>query len=635
MRVDQISDFNEVVSYYRRMLMLSKALKPDINATGLARLNKDSIGSELSAFSYFRVLANNISLYIGQIHEKTGELDEDKLIDLAFNDIDSIKNIHGVKGDIDLAEMKKQIRNCLAHAEYYLDFDGVKQISKPHIVGVTADNINVVIDNGKIQGTISFEDMRKFAENYLKAYASVLTEDTYSRSITTDIDTITTPEEYLDRTVKYRFIPRKDKSGMKIEDLYMRLIDIRKPKTPEEYLDTFNFVINLAETYKAESFDLKEETLPSKAKELFKKFVAFVGFDTFKDDESANISLNKILPSEAADTVALDLLTELPETLRQIIIREETIKSEQDMNKRENDFNDLIDTDYYSKYRYQGPMLFAYNLLGLAHYCFSYARGVNENNDKDIFDYFDIENLDGIKARYVSPDGTETPAPICELINPKIKATNRLDNAIGELRGLEKKKKKYAKLQKEFSKPENRHPEKELRLAQANSFLDEYEDKKKELEKQERQAKVELSKADDTIRKDSSEFFRHLRNSLSHGRYTIDFGDFKDLRNIVITFTDIDDKKESEPAYVFDLTARELVRLVEGLQNNINRAKTYIIPKKIENDLLKIATGKLHIDDKDIEESQTIEDALKGQEKSGEKPISIWAKEFFDDDPRI
>lgn len=82
------------------------------------------------------------------------------------------------------------------------------------------------------------------------------------------------------------------------------------------------------------------------------------------------------------------------------------------------------------------------------------------------------------------------------------------------------------------------------------------------------------------VYEDSSEIFRHLRNSIAHGRFRIDYNDFfkrNDFSRIKICFEDVDDKKiafkTGSPQKVFELTltVKELISLFDELKEKVNQ----------------------------------------------------------------
>ena len=72
---------------------------------------------------------------------------------------------------------------------------------------------------------------------------------------------------------------------------------------------------------------------------------------------------------------------------------------------------------------------------------------------------------------------------------------------------------------------------------------------------------------------DYSEFFRHLRNSIAHGNYTIDYNKAlhkKDLSKIEYTFIDYPEGEHEIPEFKVKLTANKLLKIINGIQTRVN-----------------------------------------------------------------
>ena len=63
MKVDQLSDFNEVIKYYKEILNLSKKLNPRTSHQDIPSIISHLTFNNYSELSYYRVMCNNISLF--------------------------------------------------------------------------------------------------------------------------------------------------------------------------------------------------------------------------------------------------------------------------------------------------------------------------------------------------------------------------------------------------------------------------------------------------------------------------------------------------------------------------------------------------------------------------------------------
>ena len=158
MKIDQLKDFNEVVKYYDEILEFVRKIKQkpnNIMAVTADFLNAERIHN-LGTMAPYRILLSNISLYISQVHEKTKEINDDELLNIAFSEIESLNNIVSKNSNISLSEKKRQIRNCLAHADYHIVLENMESydLSNELIGKATAvtTNIYIEIENDFIKG---------------------------------------------------------------------------------------------------------------------------------------------------------------------------------------------------------------------------------------------------------------------------------------------------------------------------------------------------------------------------------------------------------------------------------------------------------------------------------------------------
>lgn len=57
----------------------------------------------------YRVLCNNIALFITQMHEKSKDMDDDALLEMAFANIESLNTIESKKGELSIKEKKNKL----------------------------------------------------------------------------------------------------------------------------------------------------------------------------------------------------------------------------------------------------------------------------------------------------------------------------------------------------------------------------------------------------------------------------------------------------------------------------------------------------------------------------------------------
>ena len=158
----------------------------------------------------------------------------------------------------------------------------------------------------------------------------------------------------------------------------------------------------------------------------------------------------------------------------------------------------------------QKPFLYAKLAIALANYCFVYIREINKNRNRPIFEYNGID-LSGVTIKYLSKE---------ESIKRTINLREKLERA---------PKRKKDQIQKP---------------------IDRYGD----------------------VMVNSSNLFRHLRDSIAHNNYNIDYSKYintRKLDDIIITFRTYE-KYTDELDFEVEISVKEIKRLVKELQNSIN-----------------------------------------------------------------
>ena len=632
MKIEKLNDFNKVIQYYKEILKFAKALRANVSPSEISTLTMNFDIVNLDDFSYYRVLCNNISLFISQVHEKTLEMDDEQLLGSSFDRIQSINNIHGKNGEISLLEKKKQLRNCLAHAEYKLVFEGLEEVrdEKQEFEGVVVNSICIELENDYIKGKIPFDDILEFAQKYKDAYSYLQNNDELSFLINPNILKIRTIDEYIKKTRKVRLIPREDESGLSFEKFIYRFN--KEYKIPKEGSIFFhNMLVKwrdmLAErkgekTFK--TFEIKEEKVPEDRKEFMKKYLSYIGFNNFMNNEEALQAFNEICAPYLKEVISLDSLVGITKTAQDIMETKETIMFGLQGNniKRENILQSIQKTvDEIKKYRFQGPMIYASNLLGLAYYCFDYSREVNENNEKEFFDFYDIKNLDGIKAKLVYKDGRRVEEEVVEEINPREKAENILADATTRLEKIRREKLKKENTRASLENPKNRNPNKDMILKSIAEWMSTYPEQEKERMEEHKIATIRVQNSDNAIHEDSTNFFRHLRNSMAHGNYKINYNNFNDKSTITYTFEDYDEKTDA--TYCVEITASQLEKIIDGFQQKINEcSKKYIEGEKLEKKLLEEALRGQGVAQSDIDAQSRFEENTYEKEEKEHKEES-------------
>lgn len=182
---------------------------------------------------------------------------------------------------------------------------------------------------------------------------------------------------------------------------------------------------------------------------------------------------------------------------------------EQAMEEENISIKELYDLSI-SQLAAQKPFLYAKSAIALANYCFVYIREINKNRNRLIFEYNGID-LSGVTIKYLSKE---------ESIKRTINLREKLERA---------PKRKKDQIQKQ---------------------IDRYGD----------------------VMVNSSNLFRHLRDSIAHNNYNIDYSKYintRKLDDIIITFRTYE-KYTDELDFEVEISVKEIRRLVKELQNSIN-----------------------------------------------------------------
>lgn len=621
MKIDQLKDFNEVVKYYDEVLDFARKIKQKPN--NIRNVVEEIIKFErlysLSTMAKYRILASNISLYISQVHERTKEIHDDDLLDAAFSEIESMNNIISKNNNISLSEKKRQIRNCLAHADYNLVLEDIEShdLSNELVKKATAviTRIYIEIENDFIKGKIPFEDLQKFAEKYKDAYSYMKHGYDITFLLTLNHNyRIRTARDYLDNSKRIRITRKKDESEKSFEKFkYWFIRNNKIQKEEKAYIETILGLIK--QDFK--SFNFQEEELRPETKELINKYIQYIGLNELLCNTYASKALDEINAANNEKMLPIDLLTGIVSTIDELKLQADLLcinplgfLDESVINILNEKVKELL------KYSYQAPMIYANNLLGMAYYMFNYTREINEQSGQSYFNYYNIKNLDGIEAVIEDKKGKKKNMQI--EVNPLDKLNNLLNEVAGQINKLQEQKGKKESTKRNLENPKNKNPKKQEIIDAIDEWLNDYpEEEKKLLDKKRKiERDIESEKEKGINNKDSSDFFRHLRNSMAHGNYTIIYGDFNNLSDIKYIFKDEDEKTKS--VYIVELTSEQLEKILQAFQLKVNECdKGYLDGKKMERDIIEYAVNVHQIGSEDV--NQEIENEELNTEEKGDK----------------
>lgn len=241
------------------------------------------------------------------------------------------------------------------------------------------------------------------------------------------------------------------------------------------------------------------------------------------------------------------------------------------ISRKLRDGTDLSNIDYEQmiKLSFEGPLIYTDMLLGLLNYSAGYLKA-NNGNEETLFEYHNLEGLEGIS---ILIDNNEKKSIQQGLSGDEKqrKLDLSIENCKVQLRNIEERIKIE---KKKISKLNDRNPKKEEMELQSRAIIEQKENEKKEV-----MSKIfRLSVRKDEYNEDYSDYsqlFRHLRKSIAHGRYEIDYDralKVSDFDKIRFTFYDYneDNFDEEKPDFKMVLSATQIMRIVNAVQKRVN-----------------------------------------------------------------
>lgn len=359
----------------------------------------------------------------------------------------------------------------------------------------------------------------------------------------------------------------------------MTVIEISSPKiqasfTTRELADlTDIYMKNYAETDKLEKyniFDLLYLNINNKAllqkavesispnkkvQELTKDYILYIGLQNFlqlTDEERGKIFLNRI---------ARNINNKLS-----YINRGDQIANL--YNYASFHGKGDVSTEKFYLMTFEGPFIYTDLLLDLGFLCLNYIKEAQAKQELPNFNYHNI-SLKGVKY---SPTTTVRIVDVAE-------QQTKLQNQINDLTpAMAKAKAAVEKAEEDLEKlDQNTKIPAQIKVQQYQSRKDSIiknTQKYNELKAKINALQAQYDTAEDYV--ETNDFFKHLRNSISHGFYSIDYSKAfkdKDLGKIVFHFEDYEidknDRSIRKKVFEADISAKTLTTIFETLRNRI------------------------------------------------------------------
>ena len=184
------------------------------------------------------------------------------------------------------------------------------------------------------------------------------------------------------------------------------------------------------------------------------------------------------------------------------------------------------------------PGLYLMTIISSTHYFLNYLYETNQKMDREIFKYSEVD-LNEIVIE------NKTTDKLVKTTDPLFKEKEELASTRKQLKELFDKLKWSKNQILILNNPKNNDPNKYAKLESIKEFINNYDARKKELEDKEQMLSDFIdSNTHKLPYMDSYHLFRHLRNSIAHGRFIVNFDNgyiAGDIGKSEIVFYDIDD----------------------------------------------------------------------------------------------
>lgn len=476
-----------------------------------------------SSLALFRVIINGISTTIARTNEIINDLEDEKNREEYLQKIDKfvgeltcfskIKTYKNLSND----EKRQQLKNCLAHSNFKIIEDTEKTtVNERYAILIENDYLSVEIS------LIELEQLKTF-------YVSLSDEMDYNKKTYAGL------LDFLTFTINSNNI--LDGAVEKIGVINLEKDDASK---------------TLAKNITMMHYDTPEGTvsLNQEDKDIIKNFIKYIGINNWIClDKKVRASffarqIKFLLDSKIDLRMNVEYVSSLVRFL---------------LSKGEN--REMI--EYY---KFESPMVYVSNILDMAYFCFNYLREAHKKEALGEFDFKDFPltgiTLDEKYKEFIKK--VDEPARIKAELNHKQRLYQKLSRDIAKEEQLKNgiiianmdETKRSELLEYKNEKIKSKHED----LKECSLVIQELT--------------TALSEA--KVYYDSSNFFRHLRNSLAHGFYSVDYSKglkSKDLGKIEFTFYDYDinpeNRKDRVKLFEVKMTAVRLVRLLNDFSERI------------------------------------------------------------------
>ena len=588
---EKLGDFNEVIEWYKRHLSIVKGIRP----LGKFENHIDEYNGQ--TIPSIRARINNIGVNIAQNFDYIEKHCPDNIDELILRELDSHKEARTIGKDkykvrrvvqgaslfresfkkamqdnnLTPFETLKQIRNAFLHGNYIIRMKakpelGISRIeiekedgSITHVEKMCADK-EIQLHSAKMDATFQYWEVMAFMDtlfyNVSSKYSTGTKEFTFSDRNYASCKNEAYLRKFIDSLQSYYIIPTETDGKGNVYEIISLFPALKET------------IQNMQRSNKTKLFIIKSipEEKMRQRKEDVEKYIRYVGKDKWQH------TLNSGLTMDLFDNVFQSRFNEKITTISFTNEYAAIMDRWYDLALSSKKMGKLgyLQT---AKISCQIPFVYSDMLLGVLNYACGYLKANNAEND-NIFEYHNLKNFDGIVP---SIDNDRVPS-IQKDVSGEEKA-KKLQLAIDgyklQLANIEKGLKKVCDILVDLDEDDPKQNKKKIKF---KGYLEEGFLK-------EEKVRDKISKL--TVRKeeysenytDYSELFRHLRNSIAHGRYEIEYNAAfasNDFDKIKFTFVDYneDNIKEEIPDFKIELTPSKIMRIVSSVQTRVNEQLT-------------------------------------------------------------
>lgn len=564
--LDKISDFDGVMQFYERALNFTKKLRFKINVDELKNDARKPSTEEM--ISLVRALTSSETLRIIQIEEMFEKSDKvNREIDKFFEGQSILKSIQVPFEDSEKYKIR-HLRNCLVHSMYEIR------------VSDDGDDVYLYLNNQKIKGEIRLEDFLEVANKYTDWYnqfcqyqnvgilsynAKLLNIPDKKKAINKFVRSISISNTGLSEkrmaTLK-KWIDRIGISNLKPSTA--KGVDAR---TEEAAINTFiGDLVNCT----AESEDDLKVYKPIKQNydSVMFQFLS-IQLPLYFDNRLLEDYSNDETYKEKQKDLYSDKMEQYNNMLearsdKAALARSEKAQQEavQYIANAGKDEYKLAVQNVLSMLAVKKPFVYSDMMMSLSYYVFNYISEINKGREDKIFDYYNIDTS-GFDITY-----QERPGLHIRTVNLRRQCGRETESS-----------------------------------------------KKKEIRKKIRRYGEEVE--------DSSNFFRHIRDSIAHGWSSVDYNKYFNTRNIdeiMFTFPTYSPENR-ELDFEAKISAKELLKLIENFRTRINEGINLSEDgKKIETDILRTALVDELVEETQIPTNLPKNDSQEKSKESSGKP---------------